>query len=196
MGTDLGTCIAAIAPVTGIIVGALTCRECQPYRWDDEGRWIVYEYADARPVTRRWGLHMDLFSHDDLRAGDVNCRYTAMVEDETEDRCAPLMRYGLSGVEELFLLNPVLRGDCSNIKYNTPYCTDGCKFNYCFPVLQYTNDSKSDRGLKKTNKARPVLEPLRAYDGFCGPPHNNATCRGVDHGQCCNSETWRCGQSE
>ena len=135
MGTDLGTCIAAIAPVTGIIVGALTCRECQPYRWDDEGRWIVHEYADARPVTMRWGLHMDLFSHDDLKAGDVNCRYTAMVEDETEDRCAPLMRYGLSGVEELFLLNPVLRGDCSNIKYNTPYCTDGCKLKYCFPVL-------------------------------------------------------------
>lgn len=128
MSTDLGTCIAAIAPVTGIIVGSLTKGDCAPWAWDDQGRWIIHEYAVARPVTKRWGLHMDLFSHDNLKAGDVNCRYTAMVEGETEDRCAPLMRYGLKSVEQLFLLNPVLRGDCSNIKYNTPYCTKGCEF--------------------------------------------------------------------
>ncbi|TQV98970.1 hypothetical protein V2A60_007339 [Cordyceps javanica] len=120
MGTDLGTCIAAIAPVTGIIVGPLTCRECEPYRWDEQRRWIIYRYADARPITKPWQYRGDLFP-DNLEAGDVNCRYSAMVTVETKDRCAMLMRNGPSTVEKLFMLNPGLAGDCSNIKYNTPY---------------------------------------------------------------------------
>ena len=40
-----------------------------------------------------------------------------------------------------------------------------------------------------------VVEPLRATDGFCGPKHNNATCLGTDF-QCCNANTFKCGQSE
>ncbi|KAH9904530.1 hypothetical protein F4778DRAFT_66305 [Xylariomycetidae sp. FL2044] len=32
-------------------------------------------------------------------------------------------------------------------------------------------------------------EPLRAYDGLCGPDHDNATCWGATE-QCCNSKTW------
>ncbi len=39
-----------------------------------------------------------------------------------------------------------------------------------------------------------VIEPLRAFDGKCGPPNNNATCIGTDK-QCCNSQTWTCGDS-
>lgn len=39
-----------------------------------------------------------------------------------------------------------------------------------------------------------VVEPLRAFDGQCGPPNNNATCLGPDK-QCCNSQTWTCGNS-
>ncbi|KAI3539359.1 hypothetical protein CSPX01_09022 [Colletotrichum filicis] len=38
------------------------------------------------------------------------------------------------------------------------------------------------------------IEPIRAVDGLCGPRHNNATCLGTDK-QCCNSETWTCGDS-
>lgn len=41
-----------------------------------------------------------------------------------------------------------------------------------------------------------VIEPLRSTDGFCGPDHKNATCIGSDFGQCCNAETWKCGQTE
>lgn len=39
-----------------------------------------------------------------------------------------------------------------------------------------------------------VIEPVRAFDGQCGPPNNNATCLGTDK-QCCNSQTWTCGDS-
>ncbi len=125
MSADLGTCIAAFAPVTGIIVGPLTGPLCEPYRWDDQRRWIIYEYADARPVTKRWAYDGGLFPAE-LKPGDVNCRYTQMVTEETEDRCAAVMKHGPSDVEKLFMLNPALGGDCSNIKYNTPYCTKGC----------------------------------------------------------------------
>jgi hypothetical protein len=38
-----------------------------------------------------------------------------------------------------------------------------------------------------------VYEPLRAWDGLCGPDHN-ATCLGTGK-QCCNSKTWTCGDS-
>ncbi|KAF9696782.1 hypothetical protein EKO04_005746 [Ascochyta lentis] len=31
-----------------------------------------------------------------------------------------------------------------------------------------------------------------AEDGLCGPQHNNTTCLGLDK-QCCNGETWKCG---
>ena len=40
-----------------------------------------------------------------------------------------------------------------------------------------------------------VIEPLRSQDGFCGPQHNNATCIGSDFGQCCNAQTWKCGDT-
>lgn len=40
-----------------------------------------------------------------------------------------------------------------------------------------------------------VIEPVRAYDGLCGPYHNDATCVGTAKG-CCNSETWTCGDTE
>ncbi|KAF6824053.1 hypothetical protein CPLU01_11049 [Colletotrichum plurivorum] len=39
------------------------------------------------------------------------------------------------------------------------------------------------------------IEPERASDGVCGPSSNGATCLGTDF-QCCNSETWKCGDTE
>ncbi|PVI00003.1 carbohydrate-binding module family 50 protein [Periconia macrospinosa] len=38
-------------------------------------------------------------------------------------------------------------------------------------------------------------QPPLANDGLCGLPHNNASCAGLDK-QCCNSETWTCGNEE
>ncbi|KAL7624110.1 hypothetical protein AAE478_005667 [Parahypoxylon ruwenzoriense] len=39
------------------------------------------------------------------------------------------------------------------------------------------------------------IKPPVATDGLCGPQHNNATCLGTEK-QCCNSETWKCGDTE
>lgn len=126
MSLDLGTCIAAFSPVTGIIVRDTTCNGCAPFRWDHQGRWIIYEYAQAAPITKPWQYDGDFFP-ENLRAGDVNCRDVSRLSSETEDRCGAFLKYG-TDKEKLFLLNPALRGDCANIKYNTPYCTKGCKF--------------------------------------------------------------------
>ncbi|PTB65069.1 carbohydrate-binding module family 18 protein [Trichoderma citrinoviride] len=38
------------------------------------------------------------------------------------------------------------------------------------------------------------IEPARATDGLCGPQNSNATCLGTEF-QCCNSKTWKCGNS-
>lgn len=127
LGPDV--CTAAIAPVAGIIVDYL-CRECPPWSWDNQGRWIVYEYADANPMTMRWAYDGGLIGGP-LEAGDVNCRYTARLEAETTlDRCVALGKLYSSPPAKILHLNPSLDGDCSNIKYNTPYCVKGFK---CFP---------------------------------------------------------------
>lgn len=40
-----------------------------------------------------------------------------------------------------------------------------------------------------------VKQPLLSPDGKCGPSNNNATCSGTEK-QCCNSETWTCGDTD
>ncbi|KAH8897463.1 hypothetical protein GQ53DRAFT_818731 [Thozetella sp. PMI_491] len=99
--------------------------------------------------------------------GDIVCRYHSQpLSEVNENTCQKIADKYHVSLEKFFILNPDLDKDCKTIKPDTEYCTAG------------------------------FLEPLRAWDGRCGPQHNNATCIGTDHGQCCNSETWRCGRSE
>ncbi|KAK0110010.1 hypothetical protein ONS95_002672 [Cadophora gregata] len=96
----------------------------------------------------------------------IDCRYKADTRDNVNYyTCTELaLRYQIS-TEQLFLFNPDLKTDCSNIKPNTKYCVAG------------------------------VTAVTVTTDGFCGPNHGNASCRGYSGGQCCNSETWKCGNS-
>ncbi|KAI1398617.1 hypothetical protein F4819DRAFT_498603 [Hypoxylon fuscum] len=70
------------------------------------------------------------------------------------------------------------------------YGVDAGKFLMLNPNL------KRDCSNIAPNSKYCVAGSLRAWDGRCGPPHNNATCVGMDMGQCCNSETWTCGNTE
>ncbi|KAK2024075.1 hypothetical protein LX32DRAFT_656479 [Colletotrichum zoysiae] len=98
--------------------------------------------------------------------GEVNCRYTSYTgSDVNYYTCTKLALYYEIPIQEFFLVNPDLKPDCSNIQPNTEYCVDG------------------------------FIEPVRAWDGVCGPASNNATCIGTDN-QCCNAETWTCGNTE
>ncbi|KAI2631340.1 hypothetical protein GGS26DRAFT_591223 [Hypomontagnella submonticulosa] len=98
--------------------------------------------------------------------GEIACRYdTTTGQDVNYYTCTRITEKYEISFEKLRDLNPALDEDCKNIKPNTAYCVAG------------------------------FHEPLRAWDGLCGPKHNNATCIGTDK-QCCNSETWQCGDSE
>ncbi|KAI0377233.1 hypothetical protein F5Y04DRAFT_190452 [Hypomontagnella monticulosa] len=101
-----------------------------------------------------------------LKVGEIVCRYdTTTGQDVNYYTCTQIAEKYEVPFEGLRELNPDLDEDCKNIKPNTTYCVHG------------------------------FLEPLRAWDGLCGPKNNNATCIGTDK-QCCNSETWQCGDSE
>ncbi|KAK1959916.1 hypothetical protein LY78DRAFT_619323, partial [Colletotrichum sublineola] len=98
--------------------------------------------------------------------GEINCHYASRTGSNVNYyTCTQLAEKYEISVEEFFLINPTLEPDCSNIEPRTEYCVDG------------------------------FIEPVRAYDGVCGPASNNATCFGTDK-QCCNSETWTCGNTE
>ncbi|KAM0810033.1 putative CFEM domain-containing protein [Seiridium cardinale] len=63
-----------------------------------------------------------------------------------------------------------------------------------FFMLNPELDSDCGNIAPETEYCVGFMEPLRAFDGLCGPRHNNATCIGTDK-QCCNSETWTCGDT-
>ncbi|PMD31861.1 carbohydrate-binding module family 18 [Hyaloscypha variabilis F] len=97
--------------------------------------------------------------------GQVNCRYPGGTCDDVDScTCAQLAHKYQITLKKFFMLNPELDPDCGNIEPRTDYCVAG------------------------------FIEPLRAFDGLCGPPNKNATCLGTAK-QCCNAETWTCGDS-
>ncbi|KAK8092480.1 carbohydrate-binding module family 18 protein [Apiospora kogelbergensis] len=101
-----------------------------------------------------------------LQPGDVNCRYSARTNYVVDQKtCERLCDSNEITIEKFLMLNPTVARDCSNIQPNSEYCVRG------------------------------FIEPVRAYDGRCGPKYRNATCSGMAMGQCCNKRTWQCGQS-
>ncbi|KAK5659439.1 hypothetical protein OQA88_640 [Cercophora sp. LCS_1] len=100
-----------------------------------------------------------------VTVGEVNCRYWTTTPAEVNYyTCSQMSQRYGISNDVLFSLNPSLSQDCSNVQAETDYCVRG------------------------------FIEPVRAFDGLCGPPNNGATCLGTEM-QCCNSETWTCGNS-
>ncbi|KAF2820550.1 hypothetical protein CC86DRAFT_459542 [Ophiobolus disseminans] len=98
-------------------------------------------------------------------SGQIICRYTLTSPDEVNSNtCTELANKYEITIEKFFFYNPDLDRDCKNIEPNTEYCVAG------------------------------FIDQLLAKNGLCGPPHNNATCKGTRK-QCCNSETWTCGDT-
>ncbi|KAI1123310.1 hypothetical protein F5Y10DRAFT_281060 [Nemania abortiva] len=103
---------------------------------------------------------------EDTQPGELNCRSTPQTYDDVGYwSCAQIASAYYITIERFFELNPELAPDCEGIQPNTEYCVDG------------------------------FIEPVRSNDGFCGPDHNNAICIGTLFGQCCNAETWKCGET-
>ncbi|KAK3372074.1 hypothetical protein B0H63DRAFT_563576 [Podospora didyma] len=105
-----------------------------------------------------------LMPRGEIGVGQVNCQYESAPTPEDVDAttCQALADKYLVSIDTIFLLNPSLKRDCSNVKPNTQYCVKG------------------------------YIQEMISTDGYCGTPHNNATC--LENGKrCCNSETWKCG---
>ncbi|RBR24696.1 uncharacterized protein FIESC28_02469 [Fusarium coffeatum] len=99
-------------------------------------------------------------------SGSINCRMSEVSGAKVDPKtCATLAKKWDISVEKFYELNPRLEDSCENVRPKIRYCVDG------------------------------FVEPLRAYDGMCGPQNKNATCVGTDK-QCCNKKTWTCGDSE
>ncbi|KAM7195858.1 hypothetical protein V8F33_006507 [Rhypophila sp. PSN 637] len=102
----------------------------------------------------------------DAASGEIVCRYWVTTPATVNYyTCTELCDKYFQTVDTFFTLNSQLKTDCSNIAPKTNYCMKG------------------------------FVQPVISTDGFCGPQHKNASCLGTDYGQCCNSQTWRCGNS-
>jgi hypothetical protein len=124
-----------------------------------------------------------------IQPGEINCRYHGRPSNNVnEHTCHALAKRYQITIDHFFILNPGLDNDCRNIQPNVAYCVAGCKSTTS--TRRSSSSCNRDALLTLT-----VIEPLRAFDGLCGPPHKNATCLGTDH-QCCNAETFVCGSSE
>ncbi|KAI8665242.1 LysM domain-containing protein [Fusarium sp. Ph1] len=132
----------------------------------------------CKPSTREPSTPIGTFLHKrpmatpsvprkkELEAGDINCRgWVQTYEHVDETTCQKLADDYHIDLGTFYDLNPILESDCKRIRPYTEYCYTG------------------------------FIEPLRAYDGNCGPLYNNATCLGTGK-SCCNTETWTCGNRE
>jgi hypothetical protein len=61
--------------------------------------------------------------------GEVNCRYTSTTGANVNYyTCSELANYYYITVDAFFKLNPTVDKECSNIKPNTEYCVERCRF--------------------------------------------------------------------
>ncbi|KAF2271267.1 uncharacterized protein EI97DRAFT_497345 [Westerdykella ornata] len=86
----------------------------------------------------------------------------------------------------------------SSVNYYT--CTDlaekyGISVEVFFQLNPEVDAGCGNIQPKTKYRVEGFIEPPRATEGLCGPPNNNATCLGTEV-QCCNSETWTCGDAE
>lgn len=67
-----------------------------------------------------------------LSPGDINCRQWARTYDDVNYyTCYELAEKYELDIDKLFLLNPGLDKDCSNVQPNVLYCVAGCRW----PIL-------------------------------------------------------------
>ncbi|EPE32552.1 Plant lectins/antimicrobial peptide [Glarea lozoyensis ATCC 20868] len=99
-------------------------------------------------------------------ASNFQCRYNGTTPATVNYyTCTEIANKYDIKLASLFELNPSLKPDCSNIAPNTNYCVAG------------------------------GVALVLSKDGFCGPQHANTTCKDYSGGQCCNSQTWKCGDA-
>lgn len=124
--------------------------KCKPVTWTTDGHELDRRgYGIGRPATPTLNLSALLATATDSSDGDDNDDDDENGEDEPESTVSPgtlVCRLRVNSpktvnyytcqqftddynlrVGQFYTLNPILEGDCANIKPNTPYCVRGCK---------------------------------------------------------------------
>ncbi|KAH7205027.1 hypothetical protein IWW34DRAFT_769419 [Fusarium oxysporum f. sp. albedinis] len=121
--------------------------------------------ALINPVQSNDGCQPATWKASVMDVGGINWRLSTLTGSQIDDNtCALILKKYHITIDTFYDLNHRLNNDCKTIQPNIRYCVEG------FP------------------------EPLRAYNGLCGPDNGNATCVGTDK-QYCNKNTWTCGDT-
>ncbi|KAI3316935.1 hypothetical protein HD806DRAFT_551279 [Xylariaceae sp. AK1471] len=107
-----------------------------------------------------------LVSAGDVAPGEVNCRYTTTTAD------VDINYYTCTALATKY-----------GISVNTFFMLNPTVKPDCSNIQADTDYCVSG-----------FVEPIRASGGLCGPPNKNATCLGTAL-QCCNANTFTCGNS-
>ncbi|KAH9219719.1 hypothetical protein DL95DRAFT_291091, partial [Leptodontidium sp. 2 PMI_412] len=138
---------------------------CQPANWTESSVSGLRQDASISQPLRE--PINSKFDDDDyqIQPGEINCRYTSITGSQVNYYTCQQLAIEDDITVEMFF-------------FLNPEIHPDC--GNIQPRTEYCVEG--------------FIEPLRATDGLCGPKHNNATCVGMD-AQCCNSETWKCGNS-
>jgi hypothetical protein len=149
---------------------ALAADECQPITWANppEARDVYNNpnmYAAATPAPHPVVEARQASTPSPLPVGAINCR----AWDSTYD-------------------------DASY--YTCKWLADSWSISvdWFFRINPTLNRDCSNIQKNTRYCVQAYLEPLRSTNGRCGPQFNNATCSGTAK-QCCNAQTWTCGNS-
>ena len=96
--------------------------QCKPYQWSSNRLEIPQDPANPLPTQ---GISLP-----PVAVGEINCRYWTTTHAEVNsDTCLQMVqRYEIT-YDKLFMLNPGLARDCSNVQPKTDYCVYGCKYS-------------------------------------------------------------------
>ncbi|KAK1499110.1 hypothetical protein CTAM01_07031 [Colletotrichum tamarilloi] len=152
--------------ITPLSSGLASTGKCKPVTWEDSTTPGRPAATISRPRACTTHTTIHGIRGADTKPGEINCRYTS----DTNENVGP--------------------ETCQELA--TRYGITLDKFFLLNPSL----DRDCGNILPCASYCtRGFVEPKRAWDGICGPSRPGVTCVGTN-GQCCNSETWRCGQRD
>ncbi|CAA9966660.1 hypothetical protein PTMSG1_10019 [Pyrenophora teres f. maculata] len=139
--------------------------ECQPVTWNKNSNKIRAATSLAPTSTPSVVSNVSEITILDVSPGEINCR-------SWFDTGKSVNYYTCTQISNMFEIST------DQFFALNPEIKADC--SNIMPLTTYCVDG--------------FVEPHRATDGLCGPKHNNATCIGQDM-QCCNAETFKCGNS-
>lgn len=105
--------------------------KCQPLPWLNDNDQVALADTTVISVSEPTVTEIRIVSTGYVVPGEVNCREQTTTGGTVGCCTCAQISYHYAMLDGLFfLLNPTVTRNCGNIKPNTPYCVDGCKWWY------------------------------------------------------------------